>query len=59
MAQSDRTSLAAAAPLGETLSALQERQHSLTVYLEQLLQRIDRVDAQGRRICRNLSGESG
>jgi len=46
MAQSDRTSLAAAAPLGETLSALQERQHSLTVYLEQLLQRIDRVDAQ-------------
>ncbi len=46
MAQSDRTSLAAPAPLGETLSALQERQYSFSVYLEQLLQRIARVDSQ-------------
>ena len=45
MAETDRTSYVALAPLGETLSALQERQHSLSVYLEQLLQRIDSVDA--------------
>ncbi len=40
------TNFIAPAPLGETLSALQERQHSLSVYLEQLQQRIDRVDAE-------------
>ena len=45
MARDDsRTSYAYPAPLSEALRSIQDHQHSLSVYVEELLRRIDLVD---------------